>query len=45
MNEDTDLVLSGANALSISDVDIGAGNSTVTLSVGSGELTLSGTPA
>ena len=43
VNEDTDLVLSGANALSISDVDIGAGNATVTLSVGSGVLTLSGT--
>ena len=43
VNEDTDLVLSGANALSISDVDIGAGNATVALSVGSGVLTLSGT--
>ena len=43
VNEDTDLVLSGANALSISDLDIGGGNATVTLSVLSGVLTLSTT--
>ena len=44
MNEDTDLVLSGANALSISDVD-SARQSTVTLSVGSGSADAEHTPA
>ena len=43
VNEDTSLVFSGANAITISDVDVGAGNETVTLSVASGALTLSGT--
>ena len=43
VNEDTTLVFSGANAISISDVDAGAGNETVTLSVASGALTLNGT--
>jgi hypothetical protein len=43
VNEDTNLVFSGANAITISDVDVGAGNETVTLSVSSGALTLNGT--
>jgi large repetitive protein len=45
VNEDTNLVFSTANgnAVSISDVDAGAGNETVTLSVASGALTLNGT--
>ena len=43
VNEDTSMVFSGANAISISDVDVGAGNETVTLSVASGALTLNGT--
>ena len=43
VNEDTSLVFTGGNAISISDVDVGAGNETVTLSVASGALTLSGT--
>jgi hypothetical protein len=43
VNEDTTLVFAGANAISISDVDAGAGNETVTLSVASGALTLNGT--
>jgi VCBS repeat-containing protein len=41
VNEDTDLVFSSANTISISDLE--AGNVNVTLSVGSGSLTLSGT--
>jgi hypothetical protein len=43
VNEDTTLVFTGGNAVSISDVDAGAGNETVTLSVASGALTLNGT--
>src|SRR6185369_6958154 len=43
VNEDTNLVFTGANAISISDVDAGAGSETVTLSVASGALTLNGT--
>ncbi len=43
VNEDTPLVFTGGNAISISDVDAGAGSETVTLSVGSGALTLNGT--
>jgi large repetitive protein len=43
VNEDTPLVFTGANAISISDVDANGGNETVTLSVASGALTLSGT--
>ena len=42
VNEDTNLVFTGANAISISDVDANGGNETVTLSVASGALTLSG---
>ena len=41
--EDTSLVLSGANKISVSDVDVGAGNLTVTLTVANGTATLSGT--
>ena len=43
VNEDTNLVFTGANAITISDVDVGAGTEKVTLSVSSGALTLSGT--
>jgi len=43
VDEDTNLVFSGGNAISISDVDVGAGTETVTLSVINGVLTLSGT--
>jgi hypothetical protein len=43
VNEDTPLVFTGANAISISDVDANGGNETVTLSVASGALTLNGT--
>jgi hypothetical protein len=43
VNEDTALVFTGANAISISDVDANGGNETVTLSVASGALTLNGT--
>ena len=43
VNEDTSLVFTGGNAITISDVDAGAGNETVTLSVASGALTLNGT--
>jgi large repetitive protein len=43
VNEDTNLVFTGANAISISDVDANGGNETVTLSVASGALTLNGT--
>jgi hypothetical protein len=43
VNEDTALVFTGANAISISDVDANGGTETVTLSVASGALTLSGT--
>jgi hypothetical protein len=43
VNEDTALVFTGGNAISISDVDANGGNETVTLSVASGALTLSGT--
>jgi hypothetical protein len=43
VNEDTDLVFTGANAISISDVDANGNNETVTLSVASGALTLNGT--
>jgi len=41
VNEDTALVFSGSNTISISDVDSGV--ATVTLSVGQGTLSLSGT--
>jgi hypothetical protein len=43
VNEDTALVFNGANTISISDVDANGGTETVTLSVTSGALTLSGT--
>ena len=43
VNEDTALVFNGAKTISISDVDANGGNETVTLSVASGALTLSGT--
>ncbi|HEV7880896.1 beta strand repeat-containing protein, partial [Bradyrhizobium sp.] len=45
IDEDTALVFSAAhsNAIAISDVDANGGNETVTLSVGSGALTLNGT--
>jgi hypothetical protein len=43
VNEDTALVFTGGNAISISDVDANGGTETVTLSVASGALTLSGT--
>ena len=43
VNEDTSLVFTGANAITISDVDVGAGAEQVTLSVSHGALTLSGT--
>ena len=43
VNEDTSLVFTGANAITISDVDVGAGTEQVTLSVSHGTLTLSGT--
>jgi VCBS repeat-containing protein len=43
VNEDTHLVFTGANAITISDVDASGGNETVTLSVASGALTLNGT--
>ncbi|MEA1834546.1 Ig-like domain-containing protein [Methylobacterium durans] len=39
-NEDTDLVLSGANALRVSDVDAGTGSLTTRLGVGHGTLTV-----
>ena len=43
--EDTAKVFSSAtgNAISISDVDVGAGNETVTVAVTNGVLTLAGT--
>jgi hypothetical protein len=43
VDEDTALVLSGANTISISDVDAFGGDETVTLQVGHGALTLNGT--
>ena len=43
VNEDTNLVFSGANKISITDVDVDPGDATVTLSVAGGALTLSGT--
>ncbi|HYI47410.1 MAG TPA: Ig-like domain-containing protein [Allosphingosinicella sp.] len=45
INEDGSVTFSngGANAISVSDVDVGAGNLTVTLSIADGVLTLSGT--
>ena len=45
MNEEATLTFStgAGNAITISDVDVGAGNETVTLSVASGALTLNGT--
>ena len=42
VNEDTNLVLTGGNAISISDVDANGNSETVTLSVASGALTLNG---
>jgi hypothetical protein len=41
--EDTPFTFNGGNAISIADVDAGAGTVTVALSVSSGALTLSGT--
>jgi hypothetical protein len=43
VNEDTDLVFTGANAITISDVDGGSGDETVTLTVGGGTLALGST--
>jgi VCBS repeat-containing protein len=43
VNEDTSLVFTGANAITISDVDAGSGGETVTLMVGSGTLALGST--
>jgi VCBS repeat-containing protein len=42
-NEDVPLVLSGANAIQISDVDAASGNLRVTLAVTNGTVTLAGT--
>jgi hypothetical protein len=42
-NEDTALVFSGANAISVADVDAAAGPLQITLGVTNGTLTLSGT--
>jgi hypothetical protein len=42
VNEDTSLVFTGGNAISMSDVDANGLNETVTLSVASGTLTLNG---
>ena len=41
--EDGTLTFTGGNAISVSDIDAGAGNLTVTLSVNHGTLTLGGT--
>ncbi len=43
VNEDTNLVFTGANAIAISDVDGGSGDQTVTLTVASGTLALGST--
>jgi VCBS repeat-containing protein len=43
VNEDTDLVFTGASAITISDVDGGSGDETVTLTVASGALALGST--
>jgi VCBS repeat-containing protein len=43
VNEDTNLVFTGANAITISDVDGGSGDETVTLTVANGTLTLGST--
>jgi VCBS repeat-containing protein len=43
VNEDANLTFAGANAIWISDVDVGGGNVTVTLAVNNGVLTLSRT--
>jgi VCBS repeat-containing protein len=42
--EDTDMVFSGANAITVADADAGSGNLTVTLTVAHGRLTLAGAP-
>ena len=44
INEDSNLVLSGGNAPSFDDVDVGGSDATVTLKVTSGTLTLGSTP-
>ena len=43
VNEDTNLVFTGANAITISDVDAGSGDATVTLTVTGGTLALGST--
>jgi Ca2+-binding RTX toxin-like protein len=42
INEDTTLTFTGGTVISVNDIDVGGGNLTVTLSVLTGQLTLSG---
>jgi VCBS repeat-containing protein len=41
--QSTSLVMSGANAIQVSDVDVGAGTLSITLAISNGTLTLDGT--